>query len=612
MRAGPGPADAPFVALSRPSSRTRARVLWTAALVVALLLGRWSREPDSQLAVVWPAAGVTLVWLLSEAGRRARAGTLLAVVLVVTAVNVATGLDAVTALGFGGSNAAHALVGLLALQHLGWDAPRPITAPRDGWVLVCAAACASATSGLLGGALSALRFDGAFAADAALVLARNALSTAVVGAALLALPHLRGAWSARTLARGEGPLLLVAVVASYTAAAALQEGTPVAFLLLPVWVWIGARLAPVCVAVLVSLSSVPLVWQALQGRGAFGALGDPVGRVLVAEGFLAVTALVALGLSISAADRASALAAARTSAEELRRHRDASLVGSAVLDLRLGGVVLSSANPALAGLLRRPAGALEGADWPALLTPSAAAEVAAVLERLRSGADSQWLGELEHVRGDGSTCWAQVALAALDGTPGLLAVQLLDVSERRAAAQALAHQARHDELTGLPRRALLRERLDAALERLHEHGEPFAVVFLDLDRFKDVNDRHGHHAGDQVLVALSRRLGAAVRPQDTVARVGGDEFVVLCPGLSTRDTAEELAQRLVAAAREPLRLTGLDLAVGLSAGVAVARPGDTADGLLRHSDAALRSAKRGGRGRVAVAGALPYARTASP
>jgi diguanylate cyclase (GGDEF)-like protein len=134
----------------------------------------------------------------------------------------------------------------------------------------------------------------------------------------------------------------------------------------------------------------------------------------------------------------------------------------------------------------------------------------------------------------------------------------------------LSHQALHDPLTGLPNRALLSDRLTTSLARQRRSGEPVAVCFLDLDRFKNINDSQGHPAGDQILVALAERLLSAVRPSDTVARFGGDEFIVVTEGVNDAADASHLAQRLSHALTQPFLLAGEKIYVSGTVGIAIA------------------------------------------
>lgn len=165
------------------------------------------------------------------------------------------------------------------------------------------------------------------------------------------------------------------------------------------------------------------------------------------------------------------------------------------------------------------------------------------------------------------------------------------LAEREAFERQLTHQALHDPLTDLPNRTLLTDRLRQALARQERHGGLVAVTFLDLDRFKLINDAHGHPAGDQLLVALAQRLCSAVRPDDTVARFGGDEFVVLSEGLDTEQEAIAIASRLTDALRLPFTLKVGSVFLAGSVGVAVARGGENPDDLIRNADAAMYEAK---------------------
>ncbi|EYR65015.1 diguanylate phosphodiesterase [Actinotalea ferrariae CF5-4] len=174
-----------------------------------------------------------------------------------------------------------------------------------------------------------------------------------------------------------------------------------------------------------------------------------------------------------------------------------------------------------------------------------------------------------------------------------------DIGERKRLELSLRHLALHDTLTGLPNRALLDDRMQHALTANRSRDNTVSVLFLDLDRFKVLNDAEGHAAGDAVLVEVARRLCAAVRPHDTVARFGGDEFVVLCEsgGLTT---ARLVAERLHASLAQPFLTEGQTRFLAASIGIAVADDDSTAEELLRDADAAMYRAKDLGRGRTAV------------
>ncbi len=175
----------------------------------------------------------------------------------------------------------------------------------------------------------------------------------------------------------------------------------------------------------------------------------------------------------------------------------------------------------------------------------------------------------------------------------------LMIASRDTYESQLSHQALHDPMTGLPNRALLDDRLSHAL-RHSEVPESIAVLFLDVDRLKLVNDSLGHSAGDQVLITLAARLRETIRPGDTLARFGGDEFVIVCEGLKRMAEAEHLADRLRAAVASPVEVAGTVVSLTTSIGIVFGKAETTPEMLLREADAAMYEAKVLGRGRHQV------------
>jgi len=172
-----------------------------------------------------------------------------------------------------------------------------------------------------------------------------------------------------------------------------------------------------------------------------------------------------------------------------------------------------------------------------------------------------------------------------------------DVTEQRQDQQAIAHFARHDPLTDLPNRLLFDDRLRNAVAQVKRGGH-MAVLCVDLDGFKPVNDTWGHHAGDQILVEVADRMRRSVRESDTVARIGGDEFAIIQTGIHGRDDVVALADRLIDVLSAPMVIEDRELRVGSSVGIALGPADDvTGEGLLRKADAALYVSKRSGRGR---------------
>ncbi|MGC2124498.1 MAG: EAL domain-containing protein, partial [Xanthobacteraceae bacterium] len=171
-----------------------------------------------------------------------------------------------------------------------------------------------------------------------------------------------------------------------------------------------------------------------------------------------------------------------------------------------------------------------------------------------------------------------------------------DVTERRQAEMKIAHMARHDALTDLPNRVLLRERLSEALAHV-ENGQQLAILYFDLDLFKNVNDSLGHPIGDELLRIVAERLRGCVHESDTISRVGGDEFCIIQTGVGDASDAERLARRIAEAIRTPYDLHGHSVVIDVSIGIALApADGDDANELLKNADMALYGAKADGRG----------------
>lgn len=178
---------------------------------------------------------------------------------------------------------------------------------------------------------------------------------------------------------------------------------------------------------------------------------------------------------------------------------------------------------------------------------------------------------------------------------------ILDITTRKKAEQDVAHAATHDHLTGLLNRAAFKRHLDSAIDALHRHGDRFALMFIDLDGFKSVNDRHGHAAGDALLVELTRRMRASVRTEDVLARLGGDEFVVLTRKVDRDTAAIAIAHKLIASVAEPVPSGNVEMSVTASIGICFSADGHTADELLLRADTAMYQAKQIGKNRFCFA-----------
>ncbi|MGY1824136.1 putative bifunctional diguanylate cyclase/phosphodiesterase [Geodermatophilus sp. SYSU D00079] len=331
-------------------------------------------------------------------------------------------------------------------------------------------------------------------------------------------------------------------------------------------------------------------------RGVTGATRAPV---TVLGGTTVLAALVFLRvarvLRAEAAARALVRSQQRYSAALARHSSDAVVV------LGEDGSLLSDPATLTALLGAAPAATATGGDLLRLsgVDPDRAREV---LHRgLRAGG-AVVDAELP-CRRDGDWRWLGVRLADLRTDPdvGGVVVHLTDITDRKRAEEALAHQAFHDTLTGLANRALFAERVDRALRDRARGGRSAAVVYIDLDGFKAVNDTLGHQAGDALLREVADRLRSAVRAGDTVARLGGDEFAVLVG--QSGDGSEEAgttAARVLDLLARPIELAGQRVSVTGSIGIAVAHDDATGESLVRDADIAMYSAKVSGRGRAVL------------
>jgi diguanylate cyclase (GGDEF)-like protein/PAS domain S-box-containing protein len=243
------------------------------------------------------------------------------------------------------------------------------------------------------------------------------------------------------------------------------------------------------------------------------------------------------------------------------------------------------------------------APLDAVVHPDDAAKGQALLERARGRPGETVRGEWRVQQKLGGWLFVEVVGTSLLDDPFVQGIVLTmrDVHERKLLEQRLAHQAFHDPLTEMGNRALLTDHLQRALAQARRDHTPVALLFVDLDDFKKVNDSLGHGAGDQVLLQVAQRLRGCVRPGDTAARLGGDEFAVLLEGHKDPAAVDLVAERLLESLRRPFSLGGEEVFLTASVGVAVAPTGDArAEDLLRDADFAMYGAKQGGKDRLQV------------
>jgi diguanylate cyclase (GGDEF)-like protein/PAS domain S-box-containing protein len=257
--------------------------------------------------------------------------------------------------------------------------------------------------------------------------------------------------------------------------------------------------------------------------------------------------------------------------------------------------VLTACNRALGVLVGRPECSLVGRTLFELTHPDDLPAAVEACSRLRTSDLDATRHECRLLSSDGSTVWVVISSARVAATasrPAHVIMHLQDIGERKALEAEIVHRSLHDPLTGLANRVLLFDRIGHALARADRTSSPTCLFLLDLDGFKDVNDTHGHAAGDELLQQFAVRLSAGLRPGDTAARLGGDEFVVLCEDTS-EEQADVIADRLRAAAAWPFDLPTGRVTIGASVGVSSsADPADEPAELVRRADASMYAEKR--------------------
>jgi diguanylate cyclase (GGDEF)-like protein/PAS domain S-box-containing protein len=269
----------------------------------------------------------------------------------------------------------------------------------------------------------------------------------------------------------------------------------------------------------------------------------------------------------------------------------------AVISTTPDGIV-TSWNAGAAEMYGYSAEEMEGQPVSKLEPLEREGEISEILKRVRSG-ESVVRYETMRLRKDASLVEVAVAVSPIrdeNGEVAGVASIARDISDQKRAQELIVFQTFHDSLTGLPNRSLLMERLNLCLSKCRRTGKRLALLFLDLDLFKSINDGFGHQAGDTVFQEISRRLIECVRDDDTVARIGGDEFAVLLPEISRAEDAIVVARKLLEAVSQPLAIGGRRADVTTSIGISI-YPDDGADAesLLRSADHAMARAKERGR-----------------
>ena len=260
------------------------------------------------------------------------------------------------------------------------------------------------------------------------------------------------------------------------------------------------------------------------------------------------------------------------------------------------------ATPVVERMLGYPPDAVVGSSLNELTHPEDRGVLADAVRAVSSGDDGHETDRWRALHHKGGCVDVEASWLNLSDDPSVqgLVVTIRDVGERTNLEDQLRHQAFHDPLTGLPNRSLFEDRVRHSVARTRRHGRGMAVLFVDLDDFKTVNDSLGHAAGDELLRQVAQRLNSWVRTSDTVARLGGDEFAVLVEEPEHPEEAQVIAQRINTGMEQPCVIDGHELFVGASVGIAPSESGSTSEELMRNADTAMYAAKAGGKGRSAV------------
>jgi len=293
-------------------------------------------------------------------------------------------------------------------------------------------------------------------------------------------------------------------------------------------------------------------------------------------------------------ERHEADRALREAEERFRRAFDDSASGMAIISPAGAWVQV---NQALADLTGYTKDALVGMSFADITHPDDLDEDLEAFRQLGDGDRRRYVTEKRYLRADGEVIWISLSASPVrDEDRGTLYLisHMQDITERKRTEARLSHQAMHDPLTGLPNRTLFTDRMMLAKARLRRGGS-LGLMFCDLDYFKVVNDNFGHDAGDRLLIEVAQRLGSILRPSDTVARFGGDEFALLCEGVDS-EAAERIADRIKEVFSVPFLIDGYEVALNASTGIALTTDPDVdPDQLMSDADLAMYGAKQRGR-----------------
>ena len=596
--------------------------------VVAIVLGRATAQPETGLALMWPAAGIAVLWTVRAASRREVVLASVLIGVLAAAGNGLTGFPVAAALVLGASNVvASLLTRFLVGAEVRQSASVAVHRLSHFYRLLGAGAAGTAVSaavGMCGIALAGVPVTWGTSAGWWL---RNMAAIVVIAAPALTLGGRRTRLTRAVVVEASAIYLITAltVVAVFGPGQAL----PLAFVPLALVVWAGLRLPLPFAAVEGGLIAVgALAMLRLTGGGPFGAIDDPATRALVLQAFMMLAATLAMVLATVHAELdevveglAVAGRRAEEAADELREHveilgrereRSDRLMSDApygIVVVALDGRILQ-ANRAMAEMFDCSLEDIVGSAAAAFSTRPPE-EVAEYLARTAAAAGAAVTTDWATHSITGRPLHLALSSRLLTSRSGgdELIVNVVDVSERRRYEERLSHLASTDALTGLPNRRHFEDVLGRHQARCEQEGPRGALLLLDLDHFKDVNDTLGHAAGDRLITSVAAVLRDVLRSSDTVARLGGDEFAVLLPDADLA-AAETVAATTVTRIREHCAaLDGAHRQVSASVGVVTfAAAADRGEDVLALADVLMYEAKTAGRDGYAAVGAAPVRR----
>ena len=550
------------------------------------------------ITIVWPPTGLSLVALLVF-GRHYWPGVLAGALV----TEMSTGVPMVSVLGMSVGNTLEALTGAWLLERAGFD--RALNRPRDIWLLILLAAVISTSvSALIG--VSSLMFGGVLLPQDAPAAAvhwwmGDALSNLVFAPLLMSfLVREVGPHAPRFHRLGEAGLLLLFAELACLMVFFGWMPTPAdlhqkIFVLLPLVVWAAIRFQQRGATLLtVGIAGFSL-WSLANG---VSASGTDLHAALV-DYWLYIAILATTGLFIAAAYggrlRVEAVMDAQLSMYDslIGAH---SQVGEGVFTIEFGRIVY--ANEAMARIFGYSLEEIYA--LPSFLEMVHPEERDKILQRHQqrlAGQAVETRYETRALNKQGQVLHVELAAVVqrAAGQPRVTVV-LLDITARKQSEAQLVHMANHDALTNLPNRTLLQERIEQALLRSHRGVGRVAVLFIDLDRFKNINDTMGHHIGDLLLRQVAVRLKSTLRETDTISRLGGDEFVVLIEQFTDVQYLSGVSRKLLQVLQQPFELQGQEIYISASIGISV-HPEDGQDfsALLKNADVAMYRAKEAGK-----------------